>query len=124
MATKRDLPKNNVWLSSEQLQKLTRDVHPLKEFRNVTTQRLTRKLGLSGFKGEAPLFKEAIEPAKVTIPIQKHLGGPPEIVVQEGDKIIVGDVLAKADNGQLSVPVHASISGTVKSVGQDIVIEK
>ena len=124
VVTKRDLRKNNQWLSPEQLQKLTREVHPLKDYRGVPTQRLVRKLGLHQFKEEAPLSTLKVEPNTVSIPLQQHIGAPPIPVVREGDELRVGDLLAKADETQLSVPVHASINGTVRAVGQTIVIEK
>lgn len=124
VVTKRDLRQNNQWLSPEQLQKLTREVHPLKDYRGVPTQRLIRKLGLHQFKEEAPLSTLKVEPNTVSIPLQQHIGAPPIPIVREGDKLRVGDLLAKADETQLSVPVHASINGTVRAVGQTIIIEK
>jgi Na+-translocating ferredoxin:NAD+ oxidoreductase RnfC subunit len=123
VVTKRDLKKNNKWLPPAQLQKMTQDVHPIKEFRNVPTKRLTRRLGLDKFTAKAPLFTDAIQPKSVTIPLQQHAGAPAVAVVKEGERVEAGSVIAKAADGQLSVPIHASISGTVKSVGKCIVIE-
>lgn len=124
VVTKRDLEKHDKWLSQEQLQNLTKDVHPLKEHRSVPTQRLIRRLGLYRFTEDAPLSTETIEPDSVAIPLQQHIGAPPVPIVSEGDELHVGDLLAKEDKTELSVPVHASINGTVRSVGQSIVIEK
>ncbi len=124
VVTKRDLKQHDKWLEPAALQRLTREVHPLKEFRNVPTQRLTRKLGLHQFKEDAPLFTEKIELATVSIPLQQHIGAPPKPIVKEGDEVQIGDVLAREDESKLSVPIHASISGKVRSVGQSIVIQK
>lgn len=124
VVTKRDLRKHDKWLSPEKLQKLTQEVHPLKEYRNVPTKRLARRLGLDRFNQEAPLRTEKIEPRSVAIPLQQHIGAAPVPVVKEGDEVAVGDLLAKAEDAQLSVPVHASIDGTVRSVDETIVIEK
>ncbi len=122
--TKRDLRKHDKWLSPEQLQNLTRDVHPLKEYRNVPTKRLTQRLGLGKFQNDAPFKSEKITAQLVTIPLQQHIGKPAIPVVQVGDKVQTGALIAKADSGGLSVPVHASINGTVKSVDDTIIIEK
>lgn len=124
VVTKRDLKKQDKWLSSEQLQKLTQEVHPLKAYRNVPTKRLARRLGLDKFTRKAPFSADAIEARSVAIPLQQHIGHPAVPIVKEGDQVETGDVLAKAADGELSVPVHASISGTVTAVGETIVIEK
>lgn len=124
VVTKRDLKKHDKWLSPEQLQNLTQDVHPLKEYRNVPTKRLTQRLGLGKFQSDALFQSARIATKLVTIPLQQHIGKPAIPVVQVGDKVQTGDLLAKADSTGLSVPIHASISGTVKSVGETILIEK
>lgn len=55
-------------------------------------------------------------PATVTIPSAQHIGAPAEIVVAKGDKVKVGQLIAKA-NGFVSANIHSSVSGTVKSIG-------
>jgi electron transport complex protein RnfC len=54
-------------------------------------------------------------PEKVIIPLQQHIGAPAEIIVQKGDIVKTGQPLAKT-NKFVSVPVHASISGTIKAI--------
>ena len=124
VVTKRDLKRNDRWLSPEQLQQLTQEAHPLKAYRSVPVRRLIRKLGWQNFKAEAPFSDQSISPKQVSIPLQQHIGAPPTPVVSPSDALIVGDVLAEADETQLSVPVHASIEGAVTEVGQTIAIEK
>lgn len=124
VVTKRDLGKNDKWLSADQLQNLTKEVHPMKEYRGVPTKRLTSRLGLNKFTEEAPLRTEAIQPKMVSIPLQQHIGTPSIPVVDVGDKVEIEDILAKAHSTQLSIPIHASMSGTVKSVDTSIVIER
>ncbi len=48
-------------------------------------------------------------------PIKQHIGEPCEPIVQVGDRVLRGQVLAKAQ-GYLSVPVHASTSGVVARI--------
>lgn len=55
------------------------------------------------------------EPDVVTIPMQQHIGAPCKPLVAKGDYVYVGQKIG--DNEGLCVPVHASVSGTVKEVG-------
>lgn len=65
--------------------------------------------------------KKAIEtlpiPPSVVIPVQQHIGAPSKPIVEKGDIVRVGDPVTESA-GFVSVPVHASISGTVKAVEQ------
>ncbi len=122
VVTKRDLKQQGKWLSAEQLQKLTKEVHPLKPYRSVPTERLMRRLGLHQFKAEAPLYTGEIAPARVNISLQPSVGVPPSPVVRVGERVHEGDLLARAAEFALSVPAHASIAGQVTAVGHNIVI--
>lgn len=54
------------------------------------------------------------EPDLLVIPMQQHIGVPCKPLVQKGDHVTVGQKIG--DNEGLCVPVHASVSGTVKEV--------
>jgi electron transport complex protein RnfC len=58
---------------------------------------------------EAPLLE------KYTVIVTQNIGAPPELVVQKGDAVKKGALLAKA-GGFVSVPLHSPTSGTVTSV--------
>lgn len=62
----------------------------------------------------APIRMAAI-PARLVIPLTQHLGAPAEPVVNVGDRVLAGQLIAKAAKG-LSVSVHASSSGTVIAI--------
>jgi electron transport complex protein RnfC len=55
-------------------------------------------------------------PREVVLPVRQHAGKPARPVVQAGDRVERGDLIAEAD-GWVSSPVHASASGRVTSVG-------
>jgi electron transport complex protein RnfC len=55
-------------------------------------------------------------PAEVVLPLRQHAGNPARVLVKPGDRVERGDKVAAAD-GFVSVPVHASATGTVTSVG-------
>ena len=52
---------------------------------------------------------------EMVFPLAQHIGKPAKAVVQKGDAVLVGDVLAEAD-GFVSANVICSCSGTVKAV--------
>ncbi len=54
------------------------------------------------------------EPDILVIPMSQHIGAPCKPLVKKGDHVTVGQKLG--DNQGLCVPVHASVSGTVKAV--------
>ena len=54
-------------------------------------------------------------PDEIILPLSQHIGRPAEALVKPGDRIERGDVIAKA-SGYVSSYVHATASGTVKSI--------
>ncbi len=54
-------------------------------------------------------------PKRLYIPLQQHIGAPAKPVVKVGDKVLKGQVLARAE-GFVSAPVHAGSSGSVVAI--------
>ena len=54
------------------------------------------------------------EPDLLVIPMSQHIGAPCQPLVKKGDHVTMGQKIG--DNQGLCVPVHASVSGTVKAV--------
>lgn len=54
-------------------------------------------------------------PKTVFIPFGQHIGAPAEPVVQKGDQVKVGQLLAKSA-GFVSANIHSSVSGVVKKI--------
>lgn len=54
-------------------------------------------------------------PSRVTIPLIQHIGAPSRAVVKKGDTVRTGTLVGEP-GGRVSVPTHASISGTVAEV--------
>ncbi|NLX83776.1 MAG: electron transport complex subunit RsxC [Clostridiales bacterium] len=55
-------------------------------------------------------------PEKVCIPVDMHIGAPSAPCVKKGDLVKMGQVIATPVGG-IGIPVHASVSGEVISVG-------
>lgn len=54
-------------------------------------------------------------PETVIIPLSQHIGAPAVPVVNKGDKVLTGQVIAKA-SGFVSANIHSSVSGTVSKI--------
>lgn len=54
-------------------------------------------------------------PEMVVIPVSQHLGAPSGIVVERGDQVKVGQVIAKPE-GFVSTNIHSSVSGKVLKI--------
>jgi len=74
-------------------------IHP-SEFKHLTEHKIIEK---------APIPEQAI------VPLQQHIGAPTECIVEKGDHVKTGQPLSKATKF-VSVPVHAPITGLVKSI--------
>jgi electron transport complex protein RnfC len=56
-------------------------------------------------------------PGRVVIPVNQHFGAPNRSLVNVGDRVVRGQKIAEGANpGPMTVPVHASITGTVKKI--------
>ena len=82
-------------------------------------KRKALKKGLHLYEGKE-LSKDfpitSINASSVTVyPLSQHIGAPAEPLVKPGDRVLKGQMIAKA-GGFVSAPVHSSVSGTVKSI--------
>ena len=82
------------------LKTFKRGVHPA-YYKELTSHKKTER---------APL------PKRVTIPLQQHIGAPCTPVVKKGSVVEEGQVIGEASSF-VSAPVHATIAGKVKDVG-------
>lgn len=83
------------------------------------------KTGLHLFEGKE-LSKDypitTIKPSsELVYPLSQHIGAPAKPIVNVGDKVIKGQMIAEA-GGFISAPIHASVSGSVKSIEKRRVI--
>ena len=56
-------------------------------------------------------------PARVYMPLSQHVGGAARPVVLVGQKVLKGQLIAEAQ-GNISAPIHASVSGTIVAIGE------
>jgi len=94
----------------------------VREYRQIPTFRLTRRLGLEKYDVDAPLKPEPLRPARVTLLMKQHVGQPAVPAVKAGQEVLAGDVVGEAAKDGISARVHASISGTVESAGEEEIV--
>ncbi|HOO98868.1 MAG TPA: electron transport complex subunit RsxC [Bacteroidales bacterium] len=54
-------------------------------------------------------------PRSVTIPVSQHIGAPANIIVNKGDSVLTGQVIAES-KGFVSAYIHSSVSGKVNKI--------
>ncbi|QJW46228.1 electron transport complex protein RnfC [bacterium BFN5] len=91
-----------------------------REFRRIPTKRLVARLGLTQYDVKAPLQAEQLSVSAVELYLSQHIGAPAKPIVQVGDIVKRGDVVAEIPEGALGAKVHASIAGKVVSVNDRI----
>jgi RnfABCDGE-type electron transport complex C subunit len=98
--------------------------HLEREYRKLPMKRLISRLDLTAYNHLAPIGTHSRKIRRVSIPLRQHIGDPAIPVVKVGDSVNKGDLIGKIPSGSLGATVHASISGIVQKIGQEIVIEK
>ena len=58
-------------------------------------------------------------PKQAVFPLSQHIGAPAKPVVQKGDHVKVGTLIAEA-GGFVSAPIYSSVSGTVFKIDTTI----
>jgi len=64
---------------------------------------------------DGQFYKQRYLPQTVVIPLSQHIGAKPELLVQKGQAVSVGECIAKA-KALVSADVHASLTGIVEDI--------
>ncbi|HEC30198.1 MAG TPA: electron transport complex subunit RsxC [Gammaproteobacteria bacterium] len=59
-------------------------------------------------------------PERLILPLQQNIGEPSEPIVSEGEYVLKGQLIARA-NGYISAPLHAPTSGTVSEITEQLI---
>lgn len=60
-------------------------------------------------------IREVLPKGDLIYPLSQHIGAPAKPVVQKGDRVITGQLIAEA-GGFVSAPIYATVSGIVKAI--------
>jgi Na+-translocating ferredoxin:NAD+ oxidoreductase RnfC subunit len=95
--------------------------HAMADGRHIPLKALIRKLGLDEYDVDAPWTTVRWDPKRVRLPLRQHVGQPALPVVEVGQRVETGQLVAEIPPNALGARVHASIGGTVRSVSDGIV---
>jgi Na+-translocating ferredoxin:NAD+ oxidoreductase RnfC subunit len=88
--------------------------------RKTPTTRLIQKIGLAGYSNKAPLDDRLLKVQSVILPLRQHIGASCIPVVQTGNTVHAGQLIAErpVTNGKpaLGANIHASITGTITEI--------
>lgn len=91
--------------------------------RKTPTSRLIQKIGLAAYTNKGPLVDRLLDIQEVDIPLRQHIGAACEAIVQKGEKVKLGQPIARRPivDGKpaLGADIHASISGMVVAVSTE-----
>jgi Na+-translocating ferredoxin:NAD+ oxidoreductase RnfC subunit len=96
-------------------------VHPIKDGRRVPLKQLINKLVLKDYDVPAPFINEKLNPGSVKIPLKQHIGETSNPVVNEGEIVEKGQLIASVPDGKLGSNIHASIGGKIKMVTEEFI---
>ncbi|MEJ6950396.1 4Fe-4S dicluster domain-containing protein [Natronospora cellulosivora (SeqCode)] len=100
------------------------ETHPMREYRKVPVKRLIKRLGIADYDLAAPISEVDFKPEIIELALSQHIGAPAKAMVNVGDRVNKGQLIAKIPDNSLGANIHAGITGTVKSVGDSIIIER
>ena len=65
---------------------------------------------------DKPIFSDMPLARRLYLPLQQHIGQPARPVVQTGDRVLKGQLIAKGKPGTLSAALHAPTSGVIVDI--------
>ncbi len=116
--TKGGLQKNGIKAPAPEM----KDVSSARDMRQIPVSRLKSRLGLDKYDHHAPISDRNPKFKKLSIALSQHIGAPALAVVSKGDKVLSGQVVAKAKDDALSVSIHSPIDGVVSLVTNEKII--
>ena len=100
----------------------TAELREERAYRRIPTKRLVARLGLSDYHSPAVLIEQAAEPKQLTLPLRQHAGAPSVPVVQAGDRVAAGALVADIPEGALGSRIFTPLAGSVERVDQGVVV--
>lgn len=92
-----------------------KDITPSEDikYRKIQGKAIMNRMGLGSIYDIKPTGYKELNSDFVKIPLTQHIGTPANPIVQTGDKVVMGQLIAKAAQNALSINIHASIDGVV-----------
>lgn len=100
------------------------DADENREMRKAPSEKVAARVGVRKYYHYEIKDLVAADPSEVRIPLKMNVGAPSIPCVDVGMHVQAGDIIAKAPEGALGAMIHASITGTVVNINNEIVIAK
>lgn len=84
-------------------------------------KQLRKRLNVEEYEKDTPYNSNRPQPNSVKIKLKQHVGAPAISLVNIGDIVKVGDVIAKPEEGKLGSTIHASISGKISHINEEFI---
>jgi Na+-translocating ferredoxin:NAD+ oxidoreductase RnfC subunit len=94
----------------------------LREYRKIPTGRVINRLHLHEYDRDPHPVLVCTSPERVEILLKQHIGKAAVPCVTVGTKVGEGDIIGTFLDGDLSVPVHSSIQGTVQYIDEERIV--
>lgn len=96
--------------------------HPFREYKRYPVSKLIYKLGLNSYDVKAPISDVTISSNTISILLSQHIGAPSTPVVNIGDKVFKGDLIAKVEDNKLGSNIHSSLDGVISDIRDNMII--
>lgn len=100
------------------------EVNDFRDSRLIPTKRAAARAGVSDYYYNVSTENASdYVPERVVLLLKQGIGMSSEAIVKNGDKVQIGQLIAKCKDGAIGSNLHATISGTAKVYDDRIVIE-
>ena len=116
---KGELAKNGI---KNPLHDQPQQADPFRNYKRYPTDRLIRSLGLGAYDVPAPMEEQEYIVRRVELLLRQGVGAPAVPVVEVGQRVERGALIAEIPDGKLGSCLHASISGIVEAITEEKII--
>jgi Na+-translocating ferredoxin:NAD+ oxidoreductase RnfC subunit len=94
---------------------------PMRDYRTVAPKNILIKMGLTQYADYQLTEMKRLDPEEVYIPLKMHIGAPSVPIVKTGEWVEEGSLIAIKPEKTLGANIHASISGKVIKVTNQLI---
>lgn len=94
---------------------------PMRDYQKTPPKNILLKMGLEKYADYDLTHLISYEAEEVFIPMKMHIGAPCQPIVEKGQQVKKGQLIATLANEALGAPIHASISGEVIATGDQLI---
>ncbi len=97
--------------------------HPFRNSRFVPMGRLISRLGLRPYNIPVPYDSKRYTPGLISLALKQHVGVPAQPLVNKGERVLAGQLVAETTVGNLGARLHSPIAGCVMETEPNLLIK-